>query len=62
MIGNTFYLQGYDGSKDHTIEVNMQSEENTLVLKTPEGYQYRLNKKDLRTLVAIMNTMDENNT
>jgi hypothetical protein len=59
MTGNTFYLQGFDGDKDHTIEVSVSSQEKDLILKTPEGRSYRVNKKDLRTLVAIINVMDE---
>ena len=38
MTGNTFYLQGFDGDKDHTIEVSVSSQEKDLILKK-KGYR-----------------------
>lgn len=57
---NKFFLQAFDGERDGKIEVLMDSDKETIVVRTPEGYGYRVPKKELRVLVDIMNTMDLN--
>jgi hypothetical protein len=61
-MNSKFYLTAFDGDKDSKIEVEIDNnfKYQTVVVKTPEGYAYRVNKKDLRVLVDIMNTMEKN--
>lgn len=57
---NNFFLETFDGTRKAKLEVSMDDSPDKVVIRTPEGYSYRVAKKELRVLVDIMNTMDLN--